>query len=105
MQRRWKERRRRGVFGDVAVLGGRRVAHEDINNEIRTLVEAWCDRREFGALGGLLPHWVANNGLTDGWTELAAALRSASTNQILPADERDTLKRLWVELDTALRTR
>jgi hypothetical protein len=81
------------------------MAAESINNEIKSLIDAWCDRREYGALSSLLTAWIANNGLTDGWEELAAALRSTSVYRGLPEDERATLKRLWIELDTVLRSR
>jgi hypothetical protein len=81
------------------------MAGADINGEIRSLIEAWCDRRELSALAGLLPSWLAINGLTDGWEELAVALRHVSTSSALPPDERETLKRLWVDLDFALRNR
>jgi hypothetical protein len=83
----------------------RPMAMENINNEIRALVEAWCDRREYGALSGLLPWWISNNGMTDGWAGLADALRHVSNYHNLPAHDRETLKRLWVELDTILRNR
>jgi hypothetical protein len=79
--------------------------NKEFNDEIRRLVEAWCDRREYAALASLLPHWLSNNGLTDGWEGLAAALRSTANFHALPDDERITLKRLWVELDTVLRNR
>ena len=76
-----------------------------LNEQIAKIVDGWCERRELGALSGLLSPWLYNNGLTDGWEELAKALRSASNIRTLPDAERDTLKRLWVELDTVLRNR
>jgi hypothetical protein len=78
---------------------------DTINDEIRKLVEAWCDRREYGALASLLAPWISNNGLTDGWEDLAAALRSTANSKSLPDNERFILKQLWVELDTILRNR
>jgi hypothetical protein len=55
-------------------------------------------------LVSLLPHWISNNGLTDGWEGLATALHSTAGDD-LPDEERATLKRLWVEVDTMLRNR
>jgi hypothetical protein len=67
----------------------------EINAEIRQLVDGWCDRRELGALASLLPAWLANNGLTDGWEILRDALKHTyAAGRNLPPDERDTLKRL-----------
>ena len=78
----------------------------DVNAEIRQLVDRWCDRRELRALASLLPAWLANNGLTDGWSELRDALKHtyAMCNH-LPPDERDTLKGFYVRIDVALRNR
>jgi hypothetical protein len=81
------------------------MAGENINNEIKSLIETWCDRREYSALAALLPHWISNNGLTDGWVGLATALRHTAGFHGLPDEERAALKRLWVELDTILRNR
>jgi hypothetical protein len=77
----------------------------DINDRIRELVDGWCARRELGPLATVLPEWLSNNGLTDGWAELGKALRSASFDERLTVQERETLKLLWIEIDTALRYR
>jgi hypothetical protein len=76
-----------------------------LNDTISRLVDCWCDRRDLAALAGVLPAWLSNNGLTDGWEELAAALRTMSHSTLLPVEERDELKMLWIELDSALRNR
>jgi hypothetical protein len=78
---------------------------ESLNEQIEMLIHAWCDRREYGALAALLGPWIHNNGLTDGWEELAVALRHVAGFHDLPAEERETLKRCWVELDVVLRSR
>jgi hypothetical protein len=75
------------------------------NEDVQRLVVRWCDRRELSALGALLPAWLVNNGMTDGWAELASALGSISHLRRLPPAERDQVKRLWIELDTLLRSR
>ena len=78
----------------------------DVNAEIRQLVDRWCDRRELGALASLLPAWLANNGLTDGWAILHDALKHTyAAGRDLPPDERDALKKLYVTIDVALRNR
>lgn len=76
-----------------------------VNDQIAALVDRWCERRELGALSGILSPWLSNNGLTDGWNGLASALRTLANNQGLPESERDLLKRLWIEVDNALRNR
>ena len=81
------------------------MADDNILSELASLLEVWCERRELGTLAGVLPRYLSNNGLTDGWEGLAEALRHVSTYRQLTAQERETLKRLWVELDTILRNR
>lgn len=49
---------------------------------------------------------TGNNGLTDGWSDLRDALKSAYCFcRHLPPDERDTLKKLYVNIDIGLRDR
>jgi hypothetical protein len=57
------------------------------------LIERWCDRRELGALAGLLPSYTAFTGLTDAWVDLFEALRTlrAWGRDRLPDDEVDLL--------------
>lgn len=78
----------------------------DPNDDIRQLVEGWCDRREYKPLAIVLPAWIGNNGLTDGWSDLRDALKSAyALCRHLPPDERDLLKKLYVNIDIGLRKR
>ncbi len=60
---------------------------------LKTLIDAWCDRRELSPLARLLPAYVAFNGLTDGWGDLLAALRhiQAFSRDKLTESERATL--------------
>ena len=77
---------------------------DDPNETIRSLIDAWCERREYGALATVLPAWLGNNGLTDGWSDLHDALKHVYAMCIeLPQDERDALKKTYV--DFALRNR
>jgi hypothetical protein len=77
---------------------------KSVNEQIAALVDGWCERRELGALASMLPSWLSNNGLTDGWSNLADTLHSMAGHR-LPEPERQMLKRLWVEVDYALRNR
>jgi hypothetical protein len=74
-----------------------------VNEQIAALVDGWCERRELGALAGILSTWLSNNGLTDRWQLLAADLRTLSNHRGLPNSERDLLKRIWIEVDRELR--
>ena len=79
---------------------------DDPNQIVSALVDAWCDRRELGALSRVLPAFTGNNGLTDGWSHFHDALKHAyamCTN--LPPDERDRIKKAYVAIDVALRNR
>jgi hypothetical protein len=75
-----------------------------VHDQIAKLIDIWCERRELKALATVLPAWLSNNGLTDGWAEVAAAIRTAS-GLSLPAAETESLKRLWVEIDKAVNRR
>jgi hypothetical protein len=79
---------------------------DDPNETIRSLVESWCDRREYHALSIVLSAWLANNGPTDGWENLRDGLRHAyAICTHLPQTERDALKKAYVDIDYALRNR
>jgi hypothetical protein len=71
--------------------------------EIDGLVNAWCDRRELAALREILNGWPLSSGLTDEWGELATSLKSIAALRSLPATERETAKRLYVEIDSMVR--
>lgn len=73
--------------------------------EVNDLVEAWCDRRDLTALRAILNGWPLTSGLTDDWELLASALHSLAGMRHLPEEERQTAKRLWVEVDAMLRNR
>jgi hypothetical protein len=60
------------------------------------MVDAWCERRDLGHLAALLPAYVYNFGLTDGWAELAEALRTIRAQRNLPDDEQAEIERLVV---------
>lgn len=78
----------------------------DPNDTIRSLVESWCDRREYSALSIVLPAWLANNGLTNGWEIVHDGLKHAyAMCTHLPSDERDALKTTYVHIEHALRNR
>lgn len=74
--------------------------------QLQSLIERWCDRREYRALSEVLPAWINNNGLTDGWAELHDALkRCYASSTSLPSEERESLKALYVAIDVMLRNR
>lgn len=70
------------------------MTSSDPNKVIEQLINDWCSRRELRALSDLLPAWLANNGLTDGWHELRNALRTTLANgrDSLPEAEQAALR-------------
>ncbi len=67
------------------------AAKPDLIRDVSRLIDAWCDRRELRGLAGLLPAWLSNNGLTDGWADLLKALRALSATLVLPEEEHTVL--------------
>ncbi|WP_426291283.1 hypothetical protein [Sphingomonas sp. TWP1-3-1] len=53
------------------------ASSDDFFHDLCLLTEAWCDRRCLHALADVLPAFTSINGSTDGWGELAAALKAA----------------------------
>ena len=76
----------------------------DPNEIIRQLVESWCARLEYRPLAIVLPSWIANTGMTDGWSELHDALKLARAMCVdLPEQERTALQQAYVAIEIALR--
>lgn len=73
-------------------------------DEVRKLLEGWCDRREYRALATVLPAWCANNRLGDGLGKLRDAVRSTyAVCGYPPDDEREVLNELSVRFEAAAR--
>lgn len=70
--------------------------------EVAGLIEAWCERRQLHALARLLPAWIGNNGLTDGWGEVYEALRTLRADCQLPEAEAATIERAIVAVGKAV---
>lgn len=75
---------------------------DDVGATLAWLIDAWCDRRELGALSVLLPAYTSNNGLTDGWAEVMHALRRLRGSRHLPEEEQATISRLTVAVERAV---
>ena len=54
-------------------------ANVDIRAEVNALLEAWCDRRCYGAICALFGAYRTINGLTDGWEEFVEGLKRLRT--------------------------
>jgi hypothetical protein len=78
------------------------VADNDVLADVSGLIDAWCDRRELRALARLLPAWLANDGLTDGWAGVLDALRTICADGSLPGDEAIVVDRCIVAVETAV---
>jgi hypothetical protein len=51
-------------------------SNEEFFATMRQLIERWCDERKLKALSRILPAYLAFDGLSDGWHELLAALKT-----------------------------
>jgi hypothetical protein len=74
----------------------------DVLADVSTLIDAWCDRRELRPLAQLLPAWLANNGLTDGWAGVLDALTTIRADGRLPDNEATLVERLIAAIEHAV---
>ena len=51
-------------------------SNDEFFADLKNLIERWCDERKLGALSLLLPGYLSQNGLTDGWANLCEALKA-----------------------------
>ncbi|HET6811901.1 MAG TPA: hypothetical protein VFH50_12905 [Acidimicrobiales bacterium] len=70
-----------------------------IDDQVKELVDRWCDRRDLSALRTILSGWPRVSGLTDEWAQLMEALRSLRADRHLPEDELAIIERLVVEVE------
>jgi hypothetical protein len=73
----------------------------DVLTEVSNLIDAWCDRRALLPLARLLPAWLANNRMTDGWGEVLDALRTVRADIELPENEASTVESAIIAVDRA----
>lgn len=75
--------------------------HEEhpVNGPLGRLVDAWCERRDLHPPARVLPAYIWNFGLTDGWGELMVALHTLRADRWLPEDEQQILERVIVEVE------
>jgi hypothetical protein len=80
------------------------ASSDEFFQALRSLIDAWCDRRCLRALSYILPAYLAFDGLTDGWAELYVALgnvRMFAREEIVEA-EFDTVLNLVAAATDAL---
>jgi hypothetical protein len=76
---------------------------DNLSENLKALIDKWCARKEYSALALVLPAWISNSGLTDGWANLRDALKHAYVMlNDLPIEERALLKQFYVQIDYAL---
>ena len=78
------------------------TGESDVLLEVSGLIDAWCDRRELDLLPRLLPAWVSNNGLTDGWADVLDALKSLRGRPSLLGGEADIVERAIIDVERAV---
>jgi hypothetical protein len=77
--------------------------NEAFFEDLRGLVEGWCERRCLQPLALVLPAYISFNGLTDGWGELLAALKAlALVREALPRNEQETVADLRQAAEDAI---
>lgn len=67
---------------------------DPIGGPLMELIEGWCDRRDLRHLALVLPAFVANNGLTDGWAGVLQALYDVRATRLLPDAEQRVIEML-----------
>ena len=65
-----------------------------VNGPLQVLIDNWCERRDLKPLALLLPAWISNSGLTDGWVALMEALRDLRAWRGLPPNEQEIIERV-----------
>ena len=77
------------------------VQTDSILQTVRSLFEAWCDRRCVRALRALLHGFPLTSPLTDGWSELLTALQDvrAFARSEITEPERATLETCIRDVD------
>jgi adenylate kinase family enzyme len=70
-----------------------------IDEQVKELVDRWCDRRDLRSLRLILDGWPRVSGLTDEWARLMEALRSLRADRRLPDDEQAIVERLVVQVE------
>jgi hypothetical protein len=73
-----------------------------VNDPLARLVDAWCERRALRPLSVLLPSYLSNNGLTDGWGDVMEALRTLRAQRELPEDELEEIERVLQIVEKAV---
>lgn len=73
-----------------------------VNGPLSRLIDAWCARRDLGHLAAVLPAYISNSGLTDGWALVMDALYVVRGSRSLPVDEQAVVERLVVLVERAV---
>jgi hypothetical protein len=82
-----------GVTSSNPSFNIHRMAQPSTNTEfleaLKGLIDGWCERRSLRPLARVLSPYLSFNGMTDGWSELAIALKSIralDSEQISPKE-------------------
>ncbi len=81
--------------------------YADPNDVLQQLINAWCAREELHPLARILPSYLANNGLTDGWMELLGAISDTISlcQNVLRPEELTALREIRVLIQNGLENR
>ena len=78
--------------------------NQEFFDALKGLIEGWCERRSLGPLARVLSPYLSFNGMTEGWGELAIALKSirALDGDQISTQERETVDDLIRATDIAI---
>jgi hypothetical protein len=79
-------------------------SNQEFLNTLKGLIDGWCERRSLKPLARMLSPYLSFNGMTDGWGDLAIALKSirALDSDQLSTKERGIIDDLIRATDTAI---
>ena len=68
------------------------------DQELASLIDGWCERRQLPLLAIILPAYPRVSGLTDEWAELSAALKTIRVRyaRLLTPEEAEQVARLQI---------
>ncbi|MBU6462249.1 MAG: hypothetical protein KGK01_12800 [Bradyrhizobium sp.] len=73
-------------------------SNDEFFADLRNLIDAWCKRRSLRPLSRILGPYLAFNGMTDGWAELARGLES-----IRAMDRHELISSEYMAIDELIR--
>jgi len=92
-----------GKYGDMIRSGiaeglRRSASAKPINDQLATLIDRWCERKDLKSLAMILPAWVGNLGTENDINKLISALSYLSAARSLNTEEQEIIEGLIIKL-------